>query len=42
MSGTNFIKTNGVGSPNLKIIDNVTFLQTPRFRIRINTKLRNM
>jgi hypothetical protein len=25
---TNFIKTNGVGSLNLKIINNITFLQT--------------
>jgi hypothetical protein len=27
VSGVNFVKTNGVGSPNLKIIDNITFLQ---------------
>jgi hypothetical protein len=31
VSGTNFVKINGVGSPNLKIINNVTFLQTSGF-----------
>gem|GEM_PF-2654415 len=31
VSGTNFVKMSGVGSPNLKIINNITFLQTPRF-----------
>jgi hypothetical protein len=34
VSGTNFVKMSGVGSPNLKIINNITFLQTPRFRDR--------